>query len=93
MAGAGNVISGNGTTLSPSSAATTNDNVVQGNFIGTGPAGATRIANGAMLSVGSPQRTIVGGPGHARNVISGNGTGIRSGPAQPAPGFRATTSA
>ena len=44
--------------------ATANDNVVQGNFIGTDPTGAARIANGGIgVDVVSAQRTIVGGPG------------------------------
>ena len=78
VAGAGNVVSGNTTHAISVFGSTTNDNVIQGNFIGTGPGGTTRIANGGIgVDVVSTQRTIVGGPGLARNVISGNGTGIQ----------------
>ena len=78
VAGAGNVVSGNtGNGISVNGAAA-NDNLVQGNFIGTDPTGAVRIANGQIgVDIISAQRTIVGGPGLARNVISGNGTGIQ----------------
>ena len=53
------------------------DNLIQGNFIGTDPTGNARIANGGTgVDVNGALRTIVGGPGAARNVISGNGTGV-----------------
>ena len=78
VAGAGNVVSGNAQHAIAVGAGTANDNVIQGNFIGTDPTGAIRIANGGIgVDVVSSQRTIVGGPGLARNVISGNGTGIQ----------------
>ena len=77
VAGAGNVVSGNtGNGISVGGAA--NDNVVQGNFIGADPTGVVRFANGGIgVDIVNAQRTIVGGPGLARNVISGNGTGIQ----------------
>jgi uncharacterized repeat protein (TIGR01451 family) len=80
VAGAGNVVSGHPMHAVTIINANTNDNIVQGNFIGTDPTGMIRIANGASgigLDIVNAQRTIVGGPGLARNVISGNGTGIQ----------------
>ena len=78
VAGAGNVISGNTFGAIGVNGAATADNLIQGNFIGTDPTGAVRIANsGVGVDVGSSLRTIVGGPGLARNVISGNTTGIQ----------------
>ena len=76
--GAGNVVSGHTqhavTVIGP----TTNDNIIQGNFIGTNPTGMSRLANGGIgVDIVSAQRTIVGGPGLARNVISGNGNGMQ----------------
>ena len=72
-AGAGNVISGNaqrgimisGGTASP-------DNVIQGNLVGTNPTGMVGLSNGTGIEVVNAPRTIIGGPGTARNVISGN---------------------
>ena len=78
VAGAGNVISGNTFGAIGVNGAATADNLIQGNYIGTDPTGAVRIANsGVGVDVGSSLRTIVGGPGLARNVISGNTTGIQ----------------
>ena len=78
VAGAGNVVSGNTQHAITVFGSTTNDNVIQGNFIGTNPTGLIRLANGGIgVDVVSAQRTIVGGPGAARNVISGNGTGMQ----------------
>jgi uncharacterized repeat protein (TIGR01451 family) len=76
--GAGNVVSGNtGNGISVNGVAAT-DNIIQGNVIGTDPAGANRIANGAIgIDIISAQRTVVGGAGGARNIVSGNGTGIQ----------------
>ncbi len=78
VAGAGNVVSGHTQHAITVFGSTTNDNVIQGNFIGTDPTGLIRLANGGIgVDVVSGQRTIVGGPGAARNVISGNGAGMQ----------------
>jgi hypothetical protein len=68
-AGAGNVISGNG------GPGVSNAGLVQGNLIGTDLTGTRPLGNaiGVSASVGA----VIGGPtASARNVISGNGTGI-----------------
>ncbi|HEU4891732.1 MAG TPA: FG-GAP-like repeat-containing protein [Vicinamibacterales bacterium] len=79
VVGAGNVISGNTFAAIGVNGGATADNLIQGNFVGTDPTGAVRIANGGIgVDIGNgAQRTIVGGPGPARNVISGNTTGIQ----------------
>jgi hypothetical protein len=71
--GAGNVISGNGNygvAVSGSSG-----NFIEGNRIGTNPAGTAGIANnyGVALVVGATSNTIGGTGAGAGNVISGNG--------------------
>jgi hypothetical protein len=77
-AGAGNLISGN---LFAGLAIFTSGNVVQGNLIGTDASGKIALGNnGAGVSIGSPSTAtgnVIGGttPG-ARNIISGNQTGI-----------------
>ena len=76
--GAGNVVSGNAnhavTVVGPAAIG----NVIQGNFIGTDPTGTIRVANvGIGVDIVSATNTIIGGPGAARNVISGNGLGIQ----------------
>jgi len=50
------------------------DNVIQGNHVGTDPAGEYAIPNAAGVGVvGSSRETVVGGPNEGdRNVISGN---------------------
>ncbi len=84
--GARNILSGNdgmnvygyggnalviGDTLS-----STDDNVVQGNFIGTTPDGSAALGNTFGIEITGSARNRIGGtePG-ARNVISGNGRG------------------
>jgi hypothetical protein len=74
--GASNVISGNslfGIRLLGGSA-----NIVQGNYIGTNAAGTARLANGvAGININSSGGNTIGGiTSEARNIISGNGTGI-----------------
>jgi hypothetical protein len=91
-AGAGNVISGNGTGISEGYSPGT---VIQGNFIGTDASG-TRItdgagnplnpgfsvgilaSDGAEATIGGTMGTVspLGTAGFAGNLISGNGTGI-----------------
>jgi CSLREA domain-containing protein len=77
-AGAGNVISGNpmsGITLQDS-----DDNLVQGNFIGTDATGTAAIPNmnqGGIFIWGGDDNTIGGTVAGARNIISGNdGNGV-----------------
>ena len=73
-AGAGNVISGNaGAGISISDASTSNNQVL-GNLIGTNPAGNAAIANGTGVSLASSasNNTVGGTTAAARNVISGN---------------------
>ncbi|HEX5891174.1 MAG TPA: SBBP repeat-containing protein [Pyrinomonadaceae bacterium] len=72
-AGAGNLISGNGTGVS----ANGNNTTVQGNLIGTNAAGTTAIPNSTGVQAFA-ENVLIGGvtPG-ARNVISGNlGEGV-----------------
>lgn len=77
-AGARNVISGNlhyGVTLVNSG---TSGNLVEGNYIGTNPAGTAALGNqtgGVYLYSGSSHNTVGGTSAKARNVISGNGGG------------------
>jgi uncharacterized repeat protein (TIGR01451 family) len=76
VAGAGNVVSGN--TQHAVTIVGGSNNVIQGNFIGTNPTGATRMANGGFgVDIVNAQNTLVGGPGLARNVISGNNGGMQ----------------
>ena len=55
-------------------------NVVEGNYIGTNPAGTAAVPNqgmGAAIFNGATDNTIGGSSPHARNVISGNaGNGV-----------------
>lgn len=79
-AGAGNVISGNGRgVLLNVAGGTTSGNVIQGNIIGLNPAGTTILSNtiaGVTLLVGANSNTIGGTIAGARNIISGNASGI-----------------
>ncbi len=77
-AGEGNVISdnvGDGLDIDNSGTMTPQDNVVEGNFIGTNPGGTAALPNtGAGLSIiGGSDNTIGGAESGAGNVISGNG--------------------
>jgi parallel beta-helix repeat protein len=70
--GAGNVVSGNNQGLS-----ITSDNVtVQGNFIGTDATGTLDKGNSTGVFVDGSNNLIGGTTAAARNVISGNATGI-----------------
>ena len=77
-----NVISGNGTGVE-NIGASGEENLVEGNYIGTDPTGATPLGN--SIGVDSFGTFVINGGGliiggtvaAARNVISGNGTGIR----------------
>jgi hypothetical protein len=73
-AGQGNVISGNGGYGIEFQQANTNNNVVQGNYIGTNAAGTGAIANNVGIIIwNGAQNNTIGGSAAARNVISGNG--------------------
>lgn len=84
VAAAGNVISANNDGVLLSDAGTTG-NLVQGNFIGTDPAGALDFGNtfdGVFILLGASNNTIGGTVAGARNVISGNnliGVEVRDG--------------
>ncbi len=77
-AGAGNVISGNNIDGVLILHAGTNGNMVQGNFIGTNPAGTAAVPNGAgvEVSVGAQNNIIGGAVAGAGNLISGNGGAV-----------------
>jgi hypothetical protein len=70
--GAGNLVSGNrgGLVLAGTSF------TVVGNRVGTNAAGTAAIPNGAGIAAGGADTTIGGTTAAARNLISGNGTGI-----------------
>jgi len=70
--GAGNVISGNNQGIS-----ITSDHVtVQGNFIGTDATGTLDKGNSTGVFIDGSNNLIGGTTATARNIISGNGTGI-----------------
>ena len=74
--GAGNLVSGNAVHAVTVVGGT--GNVVQGNLIGTDITGTAQLGNvGIGLDIVSAFNTTIGGTGAARNVISGNGTGIQ----------------
>jgi CSLREA domain-containing protein len=56
----------------------TSDNIIRGNYIGTNETGSAALANGqAGIYIQGSVNTVIGGAtASARNVISGNGTGI-----------------
>jgi len=69
-----NVISGNTGCGIVMTTATTTDNSIAGNYIGTDPTGESAVANGTygIYIYGSPGSTIGGDTSAERNVISGN---------------------
>jgi hypothetical protein len=69
-----NLISGNqiGVLLDSGASA----NTVAGDYLGTDPTGTQPLANGAAVSVNSPNNTIGGTSSGASNLISGNESGI-----------------
>src|SRR5207244_1384210 len=75
VAGARNVISGNGGDGVAIQDAFTTGNLVQGNFIGTDINGGNAVGNGNGVAIsGSAANNMVGGTvAGTRNVISGNG--------------------
>ena len=79
-AGAGNVISGNGTQGVAVSGAGTMGNLIAGNFIGVNPTGTAAIGNAwsGVDIFGGAQGNVIGGGAGRRNILSGNGTdGLR----------------
>lgn len=86
VAGAGNLISGNGNGLIPGSGVGirlgqfqmpgSTGNVIQGNLIGTDVSGTRALANvGFGIVMNDQQNTIGGSTALARNIISGNTKG------------------
>lgn len=76
-AGAGNVISGNSVGIALHSGATANQ--IRGNKIGTDITGLNAVPNSSVgvLVTSAAENNIVGGTSAvARNIISGNGTGV-----------------
>ena len=75
LAGARNVISGNGVDGVSISGATATGNTVAGNFIGTNALGNGAVPNserGVRIEFGADNNTIGGSTAASRNVISGN---------------------
>ena len=90
--GAGNVISGNGPTAAANGINInigTASNIIQGNRIGTNPAGTAAIPNsGSGISISSSNANVIGGAAAgARNLISGNGTGTNFAPGVNVSGY------
>jgi len=81
LAGARNVISGNGAYGVAIAGANANGNLVQGNLIGTNANGTAAVANssnGVLVQDGA--NNVIGGTIVAlRNIISGNGGGVKIG--------------
>ncbi len=75
-AGAGNVISGNGSGIYVGAQVSSTDSsniLIQGNLIGLNAAGTAQLANGAYgVHIFGPGNTVGGTTPSARNVISGN---------------------
>lgn len=74
QAGAGNVISGNRQHGVIITDRTSTNNTVVGNLIGTAPDGTKPLGNALQgVAISDGRNNTIGGPGAARNVISGNG--------------------
>jgi hypothetical protein len=74
-AGAGNVLSGNTFHGVQIADAGTSNNLVQGNCIGTNPAGSAALPNagdGVLINNGATNNTVGGTTAAARNLIAGN---------------------
>ncbi len=81
-AGARNIISGNDSIGVRISGPTATGNLVQGNYIGTDLTGTVDLGNtldGVSLAFAANGNTIGGAVAGARNLISGNGTGVPGG--------------
>jgi titin len=76
--GAGNVISGNTTNQVHITDTGTTGNTVAGNYIGTNAAGTADLSNtdGVRIDSGASANTLGGTTTSARNIISGNTTGV-----------------
>jgi parallel beta-helix repeat protein len=72
-AGARNIISGSINEGIVFNGLAAQNNVIQGNYIGTDATGTLAIANGTGVTINSPNNTIGGTTAAERNVISGNG--------------------
>lgn len=75
---AGNVLASNSTGVELTGAGTVRNSIL-GNFIGTDAKGANPLANvafGVLVLNGASDDTIGGTDPRARNIISGNGTGV-----------------
>jgi hypothetical protein len=81
VAGAGNVISGNtgaGIRVDGGAPPLSPGHLIEGNRIGTNAAGTAAIANAVGVEIVTSGRAVIGGDvDAARNVISGNGVGVR----------------
>jgi subtilisin-like proprotein convertase family protein len=78
-AGQGNLISGNGASGVQITGASATGNLVQGNLIGTDVNGTADVGNGSfgVIITGAANGNTIGGTtAAARNIISGNGTGV-----------------
>jgi len=74
VAGAGNLISGNGTGIKFDTGIT---NTISGNFIGTDITGTSTVSNGTGIVMVAGRDNLIGGTTAAeRNLISGNNSGI-----------------
>ena len=74
VAGAGNLISGNGTGIKFDTGIT---NTISGNFIGTDITGTSTVSNGTGIVMVAGRDNLIGGTtGAERNLISGNNSGI-----------------
>ena len=78
-AAARNIISGNGGAGVNITGATATTNLVQGNYIGTNPAGTAALGNSTGLSIGGTNNTAGGTAAGEGNLISGNNTGVAVG--------------
>ena len=72
-----NLISGNTTGIDVTDSGTSG-NTVSGNYVGTTAAGTAALANttGILIEAGAAQNTVGGSSAGARNLVSGNGTGV-----------------
>ncbi len=76
-AGAGNLISGNGSWALEIYGSAATGNVVEGNVIGLDITGQAKLSNGGGVRIdGAPSNTIGGNAAAARNVVSASGSGV-----------------
>ena len=80
LPGARNIISGNSGSGILLQGAITDENLIQGNFIGTDATGMVALGNdfdGVSIFAGASGNAVGGAEAGARNVISGNANGVR----------------